>query len=1078
MDTHSHANGSTTVASPGEPVMSPGEPVVSPGQHPATYSLVCDTFEKPILDTSSYRLVQLQNRLSVLLISDPSADKAAASLDVYTGAFSDRQYATPGLAHFCEHLLFMGTEKYPVENDYSAYLARHNGASNAYTAAEHTNYYFSVGAAHLHGALDRFANFFICPLFSASCKDREIMAVDSENKKNLQDDLWRLHQLDKSTSNPDHPYHGFSTGNLSTLLHPHIRDTLLQFHQHHYSANLMSLVVYGKEDLDTLVSWASSMFSPVLNQNLPRPNYGGIPIYSRSQLQTLTRAIPINDVHKLEVSFPVPHDYDALYDVKPLAYFSHLLGHEGKGSILSYAKDMGWATELSAGHYRVCQGTSLMCVLLDLTPLGLKEWEQVLMAVFDYLKMISTRAPLKWLWQEIRDAQELSFKFRQKSDPASLVSSMSKNLHHHVGPGPVPPCRLLSSGVGRTFDPHEILAAAKYLAPDNMRITLISKLLAPLRETEEWYGTEFSIEPVPSLLLSCLASDRVNPALHFPRPNQFIPQNFTVLGHTAESPRRLPSLIHNTVKVQTWYKQDDQFMVPKGIVEVILHLPESNTDVFTSTCTALLVQMIEEHLLETTYYASLVGMGVQLATWRDGIDIRLDGYSDKLAALANTVLQGLLQYCPTEKSFGNCKYQLEREFCNFGLQVPFRQVLTHFMTLINEKTYQYCDRLKVLESLTFERFCEYASTIYRGGAFAQALVLGNFDREQAAAISLMVEGHLQPLPQVAESVEAVHDAIAVRNHVLQPREEARYELPLQDPHNINSTVFYHMQIAPDLKDVRLRVLADLLATVMREPCFDQLRTHEQLGYVVFSGINICRSSLGFRILVQSERSTDYLEYRIGEFLAGFMRRLQSMSDSDFEAYKTAYESEKSKKMRHMLEEFSRFNASLTSGFWDFEARYEHVEIARTVSRGDMVAFYQKHILRECGKLVLHLKSQCCPEVEERKLMHCLVINFLARESLEVPSNKVDDILEQCHGDVNQIVTRILQECGSATETLAQEMTRRLGQEAAEPVPRGYPSGKAYATVQDFQNSHALGPKPSPVKPIEEYCSLIKPLQHL
>ena len=166
--------------------------------------------EKPLLDDRSYRLVKLKNNnLTVLLISDPTADKSAASLDVRVGSFADKQYGISGLAHFCEHLLFMETEKYPKENEYSNYLSKHSGHSNAYTAAEHTNYYFKVGSDYLEGALDRFAQFFISPLFSKTCQDREINAVDSENKKNLQNDIWRLFQLDKATSNPSHPYNGF-----------------------------------------------------------------------------------------------------------------------------------------------------------------------------------------------------------------------------------------------------------------------------------------------------------------------------------------------------------------------------------------------------------------------------------------------------------------------------------------------------------------------------------------------------------------------------------------------------------------------------------------------------------------------------------------------------------------------------------------------------------------------------------------------------------------------------------------------------------------------------------------------------
>lgn len=55
-----------------------------------------------------------------------------------------------------EHLLFMGTAKYPKENEYSEFLSQHSGSSNAFTGLDNTNYYFDVSHAHLEGALDRY----------------------------------------------------------------------------------------------------------------------------------------------------------------------------------------------------------------------------------------------------------------------------------------------------------------------------------------------------------------------------------------------------------------------------------------------------------------------------------------------------------------------------------------------------------------------------------------------------------------------------------------------------------------------------------------------------------------------------------------------------------------------------------------------------------------------------------------------------------------------------------------------------------------------------------------------------------
>lgn len=79
----------------------------------------------------------------VLLVSDPETDKSSAALDVGVGSLCDPK-EVPGLAHFLEHMLFLGTEKYPDENSYSQFISAHGGRSNAYTALENTNYYFDI----------------------------------------------------------------------------------------------------------------------------------------------------------------------------------------------------------------------------------------------------------------------------------------------------------------------------------------------------------------------------------------------------------------------------------------------------------------------------------------------------------------------------------------------------------------------------------------------------------------------------------------------------------------------------------------------------------------------------------------------------------------------------------------------------------------------------------------------------------------------------------------------------------------------------------------------------------------------
>lgn len=84
-------------------------------------------------DDNAYRLITLENGLKALLISDPDAPKAAAALDVYVGS-GDNPRGRGGLAHFLEHMLFLGTEKYPDPAEYERFITEHGGNRNAFTS--------------------------------------------------------------------------------------------------------------------------------------------------------------------------------------------------------------------------------------------------------------------------------------------------------------------------------------------------------------------------------------------------------------------------------------------------------------------------------------------------------------------------------------------------------------------------------------------------------------------------------------------------------------------------------------------------------------------------------------------------------------------------------------------------------------------------------------------------------------------------------------------------------------------------------------------------------------------------------
>ncbi|GMI47106.1 hypothetical protein TrCOL_g10725 [Triparma columacea] len=181
-------------------------------------------------DKCSIRYLSLSpSNLDVLLISTSNTALTTAlstAVTVPVGSTSAPE-GRDGLAHFCENMLFMGTEKYPEEDGFNKFLAKRGGSSNAFTESESTTYYFNQqlddnklfpGGGDSYEGLDRFPDFFATPKFSLASVSREVNAVDSEHSKNLQSDVFRIYELEKRRAAKEHPYGRFWTGDKSTLL--------------------------------------------------------------------------------------------------------------------------------------------------------------------------------------------------------------------------------------------------------------------------------------------------------------------------------------------------------------------------------------------------------------------------------------------------------------------------------------------------------------------------------------------------------------------------------------------------------------------------------------------------------------------------------------------------------------------------------------------------------------------------------------------------------------------------------------------------------------------------------------------
>lgn len=191
------------------------------------------------------------------------------------------------------------------------------------------------------------------------------------------------------------------------------------------------------------------------------------------------------------------------------------------------------------------------------------------------------------------------------------------------------------------------------------------------------------------------------------------------------------------------------------------------------------------------------------------------------------------------------------------------------------------------------------------------LVHGNLYKEDALNITNLVKSTLRPR-QLPESQWPSHRAIALPSGA-----NYLYERVLKNPDNVNHCLEYIISVS-SVSDRSQRAKLLLFCQIAEGPCFNTLRTKEQLGYIVNSAAGVYVTAGTWRILLQSEMDCKYLEERCDVFLVRLEQDLRAMADETFEEHKIGLINKRLEKLKNLGQETSRFWTHITSEMFDFE----------------------------------------------------------------------------------------------------------------------------------------------------------------
>lgn len=876
------------------------------------------------IDRAEYECHVMANGMRALTVSDPALDKCSCGVSVRIGSF-DEPSSTAGLAHFLEHMLFMGTEKYPKENEFTEFINQNSGSTNAVTMDEVTTYFFDVMPEAFGDAVDMFADFFRSPLFLKGSVDREISAVNSEFLNGLNRDEWRNYRMMQVFSRKSHPASRFTVGNYGSLRKEGIWEEVQEFWRTKYSSELMCVVIYGNESSSRLKEYLKA-FEEVPRCRSLRKDAGGAvegglekmqlcdadPLRSESGLRPKEdhmifegeflnrwiRVLPVVDKKRLIVSTIVPSGYNVFRN-NPYLYVSNIFHRKDERGLIHRLKNKGLAFSCSLDMDNTT-GYSIVTMTMLLSEKGSQDPHGVIRELAEYLCGICADE------REYRMVREISgclFEYAEKLDPSDQCEMLAERMQFY------PVENILNfEYMFEEFREEEIKDFVSRISDFRRWLVVYNTKEHEFDMEEEIYGIRYSVgEKIFETMED--RSPGVVPYVVEDGEAWVSTENVRLLSGSGCN--AVPNVFREEEfeNGKVTYLFDESYRVPNASVNYLFRL-DGVTEDFVNFL--FLVRCAEDTVCRK-YDSFLYRMQVSISSCVRyyGVEIRFEGFSygiRRVAELFFDVLFGTMD--PSRHEI--IREEIRDELVDEKNLHPFRLLRGGLMSL------------KIPGHLTAEERMEKLGRVSLGFAMperflVEVFAVGNITYEEVMEMFRFISSKQREVVTYG-GIKVMEDA-------------RRFDIKTADSRNNACGLYYHSGSYGSYRDI---ALTRIIVQSCQEMFFDNLRTKEELGYVVLTGVEYLAGSQYISFVVQSERDTGFLEKRIQSFVGGLHRYFEDMSGEDFMAFKRAVVSSLREKHKNLSSYSSGLWFKYTMGVVDTNYEDNVISVVNTITKEDIM----------------------------------------------------------------------------------------------------------------------------------------------
>ncbi len=222
-------------------------------QHSTAESAAVETNTNKVF-SQNYVFKELDNGLRVLIVKTDYPDLVSVQIPVSVGSRDEDEAGRTGFAHFFEHMMFKGSEKFP--QDVYADLFKNAGVDNgAYTTNDYTNYHLDFSKDHLDKVLEIQADHFKNLTYTDAQFKTEALTVKGEYLKNNASPIRKLLAAVRKEAFDTHTYKHTTMGFFEDVeAMPEQIAYGEKFFKQFYKPEYVSLVIVGDVEPDATMA--------------------------------------------------------------------------------------------------------------------------------------------------------------------------------------------------------------------------------------------------------------------------------------------------------------------------------------------------------------------------------------------------------------------------------------------------------------------------------------------------------------------------------------------------------------------------------------------------------------------------------------------------------------------------------------------------------------------------------------------------------------------------------------------------------------------------------------------------------